>query len=118
MMMACNMYNSSEKDILLFVHLCTQNRNTRIDRHTHTERERERKREMLLIVYSIMKDGISRSLVKFSSLCESHYKSRQQNLDKFVTIRRVPEDDINDDDAIYHPHEQLVHDHDHDHDAP
>jgi len=47
MMMARNMYNSSEKDILLFVHLCTQNRNTRIDRHTHTERERERKREML-----------------------------------------------------------------------
>lgn len=33
-----------------------------------------------------------------------------------VTIRRVP--DVNDDDAIYHPHEQLVHDHDHDHDAP
>ena len=87
MMMASNMYNSSEKDILLFVHLCTQNRNTRIDRHTHTQREREReKREMLLIVYSIMKDGISRSLVKFSSLCESHYKSRQQNVDKFVTI--------------------------------
>ena len=80
MMMASNMYNSSEKDILLFVHLCTQNRNTRIDRHTH--RERERKREMLLIVYSILKDGISRSLVKFSSLCESHYKSRQQNLDR------------------------------------
>ena len=45
MMMARNMYNSSEKDILLFVHLCTQNRNTRIDRHT--ERERKRKREML-----------------------------------------------------------------------
>ena len=45
MMMARNMYNSSEKDILLFVHLCTQNRNTRIDRYT--ERERERKREML-----------------------------------------------------------------------
>ena len=45
MMMARNMYNSSEKDILLFVHLCTQNRNTRIDRHR--ERERERKREML-----------------------------------------------------------------------
>jgi len=45
MMMARNVYNSSEKDILLFVHLCTQNRNTRIDRHTHTERER--KREML-----------------------------------------------------------------------
>ena len=84
MMMARNMYNSSEKDILLFVHLCTQNRNTRIDRHT--QRERERKREMLLIVYSIMKDVLSRSLVKFSSLCESHYKSRQQNLDKFVTI--------------------------------
>ena len=29
-----------------------------------------------------------------------------------------PNDDVNDDDAIYHPHEQLVHDHDHDHDAP
>jgi hypothetical protein len=42
MMMARNMYNSSEKDILLFVHLCTQNRNTRIDRHTHREREKER----------------------------------------------------------------------------
>ena len=80
MMMARNMYNSSEKDILLFVHLCTQNRNTRIDRHT--QRERERKREMLLIVYSIMKDVLSRSLVKFSSLCESHYKSRQRNLDR------------------------------------
>ena len=84
MMMARNMYNSSEKDILLFVHLCTQNRNTRIDRHT--QRERERKREMLLIVYSIMKDVLSRSLVKFPTLCESQYKSRQQNLDKFVTI--------------------------------
>jgi hypothetical protein len=80
MMMARNMYNSSEKDILLFVHLCTQNRNTRIDRHTHRERERERERCYSLIVYSIMKDGISRSLVKFSSLCESHYKSRQQSL--------------------------------------
>ena len=45
MMMARNMYNSSEKDILLFVHLCTQNRNTRIDRHT--ERERKKEREML-----------------------------------------------------------------------
>ena len=42
MMMARNMYNSSEKDILLFVHLCTQNRNTRIDRHTQREREKER----------------------------------------------------------------------------
>ena len=47
MMMACNMYNSSEKDILLFVHLCTQNRNTRIDRHTHTEREREKERDVI-----------------------------------------------------------------------
>jgi len=45
MMMARNMYNSSEKDILLFVHLCTQNRNTRIDRHTHTHTEREREKE-------------------------------------------------------------------------
>ena len=42
MMMARNMYNSSEKDILLFVHLCTQNRNTRIDRHREREREKER----------------------------------------------------------------------------
>ena len=47
MMMARNMYNSSEKDILLFVHLCTQNRNTRIDRHTHTEREREKERDVI-----------------------------------------------------------------------
>jgi hypothetical protein len=45
MMMARNMYNSSEKDILLFVHLCTQNRNTRIDKNT--EREKEKEREML-----------------------------------------------------------------------
>ena len=80
MMMARNMYNSSEKDILLFVHLCTQNRNTRIDRHT--ERKRERERCYSLIVYSIMKEVISRSLVKFSSLSESHHKSRQQNLDR------------------------------------
>ena len=47
MMMARNMYNSSEKDILLFVHLCTQNRNTRIDRHTHTQREREKERDVI-----------------------------------------------------------------------
>ena len=47
MMMARNMYNSSEKDILLFVHLCTQNRNTRIDRHTHTQREREKERDII-----------------------------------------------------------------------
>ena len=47
MMMARNMYNSSEKDILLFVHLCTQNRNTRIDRHTQREREREKERDVI-----------------------------------------------------------------------
>ena len=116
MMMARNMYNSSEKDILLFVHLCTQNRNTRIDRHRERERERERERCYSLIVYSIMKDVISRSLVKFSSLCESHYKSRQQNLDRIC--HNLTRTRRNDDDAIYHPHEQLVHDHDHDHDAP
>jgi len=74
MMMACNMYNSSEKDILLFVHLCTQNRNTRIDRHT--ERERERKREMLFANRLFNNERCYLSLARkiFLSLCVSLQK--------------------------------------------
>ena len=74
MMMARNMYNSSEKDILLFVHLCTQNRNTRIDRHTH--RERERKREMLFANRLFNNERCYLSLARkiFLSLCVSLQK--------------------------------------------
>ena len=74
MMMARNMYNSSEKDILLFVHLCTQNRNTRIDRHT--ERERERKREMLFANRLFNNERCYLSLARkiFLSLCVSLQK--------------------------------------------
>ena len=72
MMMARNMYNSSEKDILLFVHLCTQNRNTRIDRH----RERERKREMLFANRLFNNERCYLSLARkiFLSLCVSLQK--------------------------------------------
>ena len=74
MMMARNMYNSSEKDILLFVHLCTQNRNTRIDRHT--ERERKRKREMLFANRLFNNERCYLSLARkiFLSLCVSLQK--------------------------------------------
>ena len=74
MMMARNMYNSSEKDILLFVHLCTQNRNTRIDRHT--QRERERKREMLFANRLFNNERCYLSLARkiFLSLCVSLQK--------------------------------------------
>ena len=74
MMMARNMYNSSEKDILLFVHLCTQNRNTRIDRHR--ERERERKREMLFANRLFNNERCYLSLARkiFLSLCVSLQK--------------------------------------------